>query len=204
MAVWTNTGITLAATTLQTPGATAGIAWVDISQGCGTLSVALSSGGNYTALTMNAGIPVALGSGQSLTITDGVHTQTVTTSASVLANATSIPVNGFTPVANFAANTTGVAPTPAATDAALYNGLRPPTVRVAANQGSAGANPGESLDSGFFDGTQATGIYMLVGYFGGPTATSVIGTGTLMIEDIQYWNHVVNNDSNMFQADSTI
>ena len=51
---------------------------------------------------------------------------------------------------------------------------------------------------------QPTAVYMLVGYFGGASATGTVGTGTLMIADTQYWNHTINSDSNMYQADATI
>jgi len=54
------------------------------------------------------------------------------------------------------------------------------------------------------EGTQATGIYLMVGYFGGASATSSTGTGTLMGEDIKFWNHTVNADSFMYQGDSTV
>jgi hypothetical protein len=202
MGLWTNVGLQLVATAVQTAGANAAASWVDIIPGCGTLASALASGTAYTSLSLNAGLPVALSAGQSLTITNGTSTQTVTTSGPASIGATSIPVNSFTANANYAINVTGVCPTPLATDTALYNGSS--AIRVAATAGVAGSNPGESLSAGYFDGTQATAIYMLVGYFGGSTATSTPGTGTLMIEDVQYWSHVINMDTNMYQADSTI
>jgi len=47
-------------------------------------------------------------------------------------------------------------------------------------------------------------VYLLVGYFGGASASSAVATGTLMGEDIVYWNHALNADSNQYQADSQI
>ena len=204
MAVITNAGLTLLATALQTSGAAAAITFVDIVPGCGTLATALNSGTPYTSLGLNAGLPVALSANANLTVTDGVNTLAVqVTAAGAAQNATSIPIVSVTPANNFAANTTSVALTPAATDIALYNGTAA-GIRVSANQGVAGANPGESLNNGYFDGTQATAIYMSVGYFGGSTATATAGTGTLIAEDIQYWNHTLNADSASFQLDSTL
>ena len=202
MAVITNTGLTLAATALQTPGANVAITYVDIVPGCGTLASAITSGVAVTSLPLDATLPAGLSSGQSLTVTDGTNAETVTTSGAVSAGATAIPISSWTPAHSYAAHTTGVAPTPAASDSALYNGTA--AVRIAANAGVAGANPGESLNNGYFDGTQPTGVYLLVGYFGGSTASSTAGSGTLIAEDIQYWSHTLNSDSASFQLDSTI
>lgn len=52
--------------------------------------------------------------------------------------------------------------------------------------------------------SQATALYLSVGYFGGSTATATPGTGTLIAEDIQYWSHTLNADSASFQLDSTL
>ena len=199
-AIFTNAGQTLLATALQTPGAQTAITYVDISPGCGALASGVTQGVAATALPLAAALPATLASGQSLTVTDGVNSETVTTSGSVSAGATSIPITSWTPAHSYAANVTGIAPTPTASDVALYNA----TVRVAASAGSAGSNPGESLSSAYFDGTQATSVYMAVGYYGGSTATTTLGTGTLIAEDIQYWSHTLNNDSASFQLDSTV
>lgn len=200
MGTWTNGGLNLVASAIQSAGPTVNITWVGISTGCGVLSAGLTSGVPVTSLPLVGTLPANLGASQSLTITDGTHTDTCTTNGAQTAGATSITVNSFSPAHSYTANVTGVAPTPAASDTALYNeGLR-----VAATVGTAGASAGESLNSGYFDGSQATAIYLMVGFFGGSTATSATGTGTLMIEDVGFWNHVLNADSNMFQADSTI
>ena len=201
MAIITNAGLTLLATALQTPGATAGVSFVAIGTGCGTLAAAVTSGNGLSSLPLDAGLPANLSGGQTLTVTDGTHSETVTVAVGgALANATSIPINLWIPVNSYSAHVTAVAPQPLATDLALYN----ENVRVAANPGVPGANPGESLNSGYFDGTQATAVYMIVGYFGGSTATGSLATGTLIAEDIQYWNHVLNADSASFQLDSVL
>ena len=200
MGVWTNGGLTLAATALQTTSGNAAITYVGIGSGAGTLSVAITAGAPLTSLTLDAGVPVALTNGQSLTVTDGTNSETVTTSAGVGVGVATIPITSWTPVNAYAAHTSGVAPTPLITDTALYNEL----TRLAANSGSAGANPGESLNTGYFDGTQATAFYMQVGFFGGATATASVNTGTLIFEDIQVWSHTLNADSAMFQADSQL
>lgn len=200
MGVFTTVGRNLIASAVQASGADCAIHYVAVSLGCGTLATALTAGTLYTALALDAGIPANLGSGVSLTITDGTNSQSVTTNSAALAGATSISVSGFTAAFNFAAHLAGVCPTPLVTDIALYG----ESVRLAANTGTAGAAAGESFTTGYYDGTQPTGIYLLVGYFGGVAASSTLGSGTLMGEDIQYWNHVLNNDSNMYQADSTV
>ena len=203
MATITNIGQTLLATALQTPGAQAAIVFVDIAPGCGTLASGITASNPTTSLPLNAGLPAALGAGQALTITDGVNTDTCTVASGGAAQgATSIPVNSFTPAHTYAANTTAVAPTPTAFDLALYNGAA--GIRVAANAGIPGANPGESLNNGYFDGTQPSNTYMTVGYWGGPTATSTPGTGTLIAEDVQYWAHTLNQDSASFLFDNTL
>lgn len=201
MAQFTNAGLMLLATALQTPGANVAIAYVAIGAGCGALASGLTNGNSYSSLSLAAGLPVALAGGATLTITDGVNSQSVTvTSAGATIGATSIPVTLFVASYTFAATTTGVAPTPAATDLALYNEI----VRAQATPGVAGANPGESLNNGYFDGTQPTNVYMQVGYFGGSAATGAIGSGTLIAEDLQFWAHVQNNDSASFQLDNQI
>ena len=200
MGVWTNGGLTLTATALQTTSGNAAITYVGIGAGAGTLATAITAGVPLTSLALDAGIPAALASGQTLTVTDGTNSETVTTSGAVSPGATSIPINSWTPVNSYVAHTTGVAPTPLVTDTALYN----EQTRLAANLGSAGANPGESLNTGYFDGTQASAFYMQVGFFGGATATASVNTGTLIFEDIQVWSHTLNADSAMFQADSQL
>lgn len=200
MGTWTNVGLNLVASAVQSVGANCAITYVAISPGCGTLASGLSAGTGYTALALDATLPANLGDGRSLTITDGTNSQTVITNGPAFAGASSIAVLPFTALFTFAAHSTGVAPIPLASDIALYN----ETIRLAANPGSAGALPGESFSTGYFDGTQATAVYLLVGYFGGSTASSTLGTGVLMGADTQYWNHVINTDSNMYQADSTI
>lgn len=200
MAIFTNSGLILEATAQQTNGAQVAPTWVAIGTGCGTLASALTDGQTYTALPLDAALPANLASGQSLTITNGILAQTVTTSGPVSAGALSIPVNSFIKNGTTAAHTTGVAPTPLATDSMLYNEI----TRVAVIAGTAGANPGESLVAGYFDSTQATNVYLQVGYFGGASASATLNSGTLIIEDSQYWNHTVNADSAMFQADMTI
>ena len=204
MALITNAGLNLLATAVQTPGVQAAITYVDIVPAVGTLASALTASTPYTSLALDVALPVALAANQNLTVTDGTNTFAVqVTGAGAAMGATTIPINSATPANNFAAHTTGVALTPAAGDTALYNGTAA-GIRVAAPVGSAGANPGESLNNGYFDGTQATAIYLSVGYFGGSTATATAGTGTLIAEDTQYWNHTLNADSASFQLDSTI
>lgn len=65
------------------------------------LNQAIAQGTAYTALTVNA-LSGAIGSGSTLTIAPG---QTVTTSASVSAGATSIPVTSFTSTQNVSSGT---------------------------------------------------------------------------------------------------
>jgi hypothetical protein len=201
MGLWTNNGLTLIATAVQTPGANVAPQYVGISPGCGTLSGAITASTPVTSLPLDATLPVTLGSGQGLTVTDGVNSETVTVAAGgASAGAGSITINSWTPVHNYAAHTTGVCPTPLTSDTALYN----ETQRLGVTAASAGGSPGESLIIGYFDGTQPTAVYLLVGWFGGATATATVGTGTLMAEDIVVWNHTVNADTFMYQGDGII
>lgn len=200
MAIWTTVGIDLVATALQSAGVDAAIHYVALSTGCGTLGGSLTVGTVYTSLPLAATLPANLAGGLSLVLTDGTNSQTVVTNGAASAGASSIAVVAFAAVASFASGVTGVAPIPQSTDIALYN----ESVRVAILASGAGAAAGESLISGYCDGTQPSGVYMLVGYFGGASATASIGTGTLLIADNQYWNHTVNTDSNMYQADATV
>ena len=200
MAIWTTNGLNLVATAVQTTGADAAIKFVALSTGCGTLGSTLSVGTAYTSLPLTGTLPANLASGQSLLLSDGTNSQTVVTNGAASAGATSIAVVGFTASAAFAASVTGIAPVPQASDVTLYN----ESAREIILANGAGSSAGETLASGYCDGTQPTNIYTLVGYFGGASATSSVGTGTLMIADNQYWNHTINTDSNMFQADATI
>ena len=200
MAIWTTVGIDLVATALQSAGVDAAIHYVALSTGCGTLGGSLTVGTVYTSLPLTATLPANLAGGLSLVLTDGTNSQTVVTNGAASAGASSIAVVAFAAAASFASGVTGVAPIPQSTDIALYN----ESVRVAILANGAGAAAGETLASGYCDGTQPTNIYTMVGYFGGASATSSIGTGTLLIADNQYWNHTVNTDSNMYQADATV
>lgn len=201
MGVWTSAGLSLAATAIQTSGADVALKFVAISPGCGTLASAITSGVAVTSLALDAALPANLSGGATLTVTDGTNSETVTvTVAGALAGATSIPINSWTPTHSYAAHTTGVCPTPQSSDVALYN----ETQRLATTAASSGSNPGESLLSGYFDGAQPTSVYLLVGWFAGSNASATLGTGTLMAEDIVYWNHTANADTFMYQGDATI
>lgn len=202
MGTWTNNGLILVATGVQTPGANVALQYVGISPGCGTFSSAITSGTPITSLPINSpGLPAALASGQGLTVTDGTNSETVTVATGGAAQgATSIPINSWTPTHSYAANTAGCCPTPSASDTVLYGESQ----REAVSGSSAGSNPGESLVSAYFDGSQSTALYLSVGYFGGAAATATPGTGTLMGEDIVFWNHTLNSDTFMYQSDSTV
>jgi len=203
LATWTTVGLNLVATAAQSSSANAAITYVGISKGCGTLASALSISVTYTSLALDAPLPANLSAGQILVITDGSNIQTVICNGVQTAGASALNVVSFLATANYAAHTTGVAPRPLAGDIALYN----ESVRVPVLAAGAGSSAGESLISGYADGTQASGIYMMTGYFGGASATSSTGTGTLMIEDASdetYWNHTINADTKMYQADATI
>jgi hypothetical protein len=195
MGNWTNNGLTAIAALVQ-----AAITYVGISPGCGTVSSAIASGTPITSLPLDAVLPATLAGGQSLTVTDGTNSETVTVvGGGVLVGAVAISITSWTPAHSYVAHTTGVCPTPSASDTSLYN----ETAREPMAATSAGSSPGELLLSAYFDGTQATALYLLVGFFGG-AATGTPGTGTLMADDIQLWSHVVNADTFMYQGDGSI
>lgn len=197
MGLWTNNGLTLIATAVQTPSANVAPSFVGISPGCGTIASGIPSGTPITSLPLDAVLPVNLSGSQQLTVTDGTNSETVTTSGPVTAGAASIPIASWTPVHTYVSHVTGVCPTPLVSDTALYN----ETQRIAVSATSAGGSAGESLIAGYFDSTPPTAIYLLVGWFGGAGATSSVGTGTIMAEDIVLWNHTNNADTFMYQGD---
>jgi len=197
---WTTVGRNLTATANQSASANAAMTYVGISPGCGTLGSTLALGTVYTSLSLTGTLPANLANGQTLVITDGTNSQQVVTNGAATAGASTIAVVGFSASFAFAASVTGIAPVPQAADIALYN----ETARVAVLAAGAGSGAGESLISGYADGTQPTNIYVAVGYFGGASATSSTGTGTLMGAGIQFWNHTINTDTFMFQASATI
>ncbi|MDE1904951.1 MAG: hypothetical protein KGH75_00690 [Rhodospirillales bacterium] len=201
MAVLTNGGLTLWATALQTAGANTAITYVEVSTGMGTLTAALVSGTAYTSITLAAGIPNAIANGQSLTLIDSTGDTQVITGTGNSPGDTVIAVSSFTANANYAIGS-GVVTTPAATDTQLY--AQSTAYRIGATPGVAGAAAGESLNTGYFDPTTPTATYLEVGYWGGSTATSSAGTGTLLARDVQFWSHTNNVDSASFQLDSTL
>lgn len=196
----TNAGLILLATAQQTPGVNAALTYVAIGTGCGTLASALVSGNAYTTLVLDAGIPADLADNTALILYDGTNSQPVIVNGAALAGATSITVDSFIASSNFPAHTTGAVPSPTAGALTLFN----ETARVAVSANVAGATAGESLTSGYFDGTQATAVYLEVGYFGGDSASGAADSGTLIGIDTAYWNHLLNVDTNMFQSDSVI
>ena len=198
---YTNAGLTLLADAWQTNGAQTAITYVALGLGCGTLASPLTSGTPYTAVPLASGLVAALSVGQSLTLIDsGGDTATLTVaSPGASIGATSVPINSFTPSVNFAAGS-GVTTTPAATDLSLFNEV----YRLAALSGVAGATPGESLNAAYFDPSTPAATYVEVGYFGGSTASSSAGTGTLIARDVQFWAHTLGADSASFQIDTKL
>lgn len=197
-AVITNNGLSLLAQALISSGANAAISYVAIGSGLTTTTGALTSGVAVTSLPV-AALPFAVTAGQSLTLVNDTISATVTASSAALVGATSISITSFTPSSTFASGS-GVLFTPSATDIQLQN----ETARVPIAAGVVGAAAGETLVSGYFDPSTATGTYVEVGYFGGATATSASNSGTLVARDLMWWPHTVNVDSYTNQLDSTV
>lgn len=201
MAVFTNNGLNLWATALQTPGVSAAITFVEVGAGVGTLSVALTSGTMYTSITLGAGITAAIANGQSLTLIDSTgDTQVITATGNSIGD-NIINVSSFTANANYGIGS-GLVTTPNATDTQLY--AEATAYRIAATTGVPGAAAGESLNTGYFDPTAPTGVYLEIGYWGGSTANDAVGTGILIARDVQFWQHTNNADSASFQLDSVL
>jgi hypothetical protein len=190
----TNNGLNALASQVQTL-----ITYVAVGTGAGTLASGLTINNTYTSLTLATGVPALIPSGTSLTIINGSTTQTVTTSAVTAQGATTISVSSFTANATYPIGS-GVVNTPSATDQTLQNEVH----RVAATTGSAGANPGESLNPAYMDPTTPTGTYIEVGFFGGPTATSSANTGALIARGTCWWSHTQYSDSASLQLDSVV
>lgn len=195
----TQAGLTLLASALINSGVDASISYVAIGTGAATLSSGLSSGVPIISLPVNA-LPAAIAAGQSLTIIYSTYTDTVTvTNAGAAVGATSIPINSWTPAFSYPSGS-GLVNTPAVTDTALQAEV----TRAEVSAGTVGANPGETLVSGYFDPTTATGTYLEVGYYGGVNASLTPGSGILVARDLMWWQHTVNVDSYTNQLDSTV
>lgn len=200
MATIANTGLNLLAGALITPGTNAAvISYVAIGTGTGTLSSGLTAGTLTSVLPVNA-LAANVAAGQALTIISGATTDTVRVSlAGALAGATSIPILPWTPTFSFPSGS-GVVNTPSATDTQL----QAEATRVATSAASVGATAGETLISGYFDPTTASGTYLEVGYFGGSGASLTANSGTLVCRDVMYWAHTLNADSLTDQLDSIV
>lgn len=198
-AVITNAGMTLLAGALINSGANAAVTFVAIGAGTGLLASGITAGVAITALPVQP-LAANVAGGQHLTIIFDTFTDTVTAaSGGAVAGATSIPILTWTPTYAFPSGS-GLVNTPAVTDGALQNEL----ARVEISAGTVGANPGETLISGYFDPTTASGTYLEVGYFGGASASLTAGSGILVARDIMWWQHTVNVDSFTNQLDSVV
>jgi hypothetical protein len=163
------------------------IHYVAIGTGCGVLATGLTNGQTgITALAMSAGIPFALGSGASLTLMNGASSQVITTSSSVSAGATSIPVTSFTANANYPATTSSVTPTPATSDTTLHN----ETFRKAVTVQSAGG-AGVATTTLFLSPQDAVSVIAELGWFAGVSATSTPGSGAMVARVL--YNHQHTN-----------
>lgn len=200
MATITNNGLNLLASMLINPGAnTAVISYVAVGSGAATLSGGLTAGVLTSALPVNA-LAANIAAGQALTIIGASASDTVTvTSAGALAGATSIPINPWTPTFSFPAGS-GLVNTPTATDTQL----QAESTRVVTSAAATGASAGETLVSGYFDPSVATGTYLEVGFFGGATASLTANSGTLVCRDVVFWSHTLNADSLTTQLDSIV
>lgn len=159
------------------------IHFVALGTGCGVLATGLTNGQTgITSLAMSAGIPNALGSGQSLTMMNGASSQVVTTSSTVSAGATSIPVTSFTANANYSASTTSVTPTPAAGDTTLHNETFRKAVTI---QSAPGA--GQALTTLYLAPQDANSVIAELGWFAGASASGVAGSGALVAHVL--YNH---------------
>lgn len=196
---YTSAGATFVAAALQSNGALVAPTHAAFGLGCGTLASALSSGTPYTALSLATGLPAALAVGQSLTLLDASgDTQVVTVAAPApSAGATSIPVLSFTPTATFAVGS-GVMPTPSVTDTALFDETWREVVDT-----TAGGSPGVTTTSAYMDPSAPTATYLEIGFYGG-TATSALGSGTLMARGTLYIAHTFNVDSATYTMTSTL
>lgn len=195
----TNNGLSLLAQALISSGANSVISYVAIGTGSGTLTTGLTSGTPTTSLATTA-LPAGLSIGQSLTLINDIHTAVVTVaSPGASLGATSIPIQSFTSSFSFPIGS-GVLTTPSVNDI----GLQVETARVVVDAGVTGAQPGETLVSGYFDPSAATATYIEVGYFGGSTASGTLGSGTLVARDVMWWPHTIYVDSFTNQLDSTV
>ena len=161
------------------------IHYVALGAGCGVLATGLTNGQtSITALAMAVGIPFALGNGQSLTLMNGASSQVVTTSSTVSAGATSIPVTSFTANANYSVSTTRVTPTPAATDTTLHH----ETFRKAVTVQSAGS-AGVGTTTLYVAPQDDNAVIAEIGWFAGASATGATGSGAMVARVLYNHNH---------------
>lgn len=183
-----SSGLNLLANGLMGTATDTQIHYVAVGTGCGVLSTGLTNGQTgITALAMASGIPHALTNGQSLTIINGTSSQVVTVNGTPSAGATSIPVTSFTANANYAASTTSVVPTPAATDTQLHN----EQFRKAVTQQAAGGSPGQAVTTLYLAPQDANMVLAELGWFAGSSATSSANTGAMIARTL--YNHQHGN-----------
>jgi hypothetical protein len=200
----TNNAQTLLASTVVTPGTSAVFGAAAIGQGVGTLSSGLTNGVPVTSLSVTA-LTGAIAAGTSVTLIYQTHSATVTAPVGAAVGATSITINSFTPSFSFPSGT-GLVRTPLASDTALDSEVtRAPLAFPGSGSGSiisplliipfTIAGDGRVTITAYFPPTVASGTYFEVGFYADATASTTLGSGTLVFRSPVYWSHTLNNDS---------
>lgn len=174
------------------------VSYVAVGTGAGLLSSGLTNGTAYTSLAFQAGLPVGISVGQSLTIINGSSTQTVVATVTGNPGDTHITVGSFT--ANFSYPIgSGVLSTPSANDTQLQNEVFRNTVTAAV----VGANPGEVLITLYIAPSDSPGFTFLeIGWFAG-SASGTANSGILMARALYWYPHTTSDSANA-QLDTTV
>jgi hypothetical protein len=162
---WTGTG-----TTIQG-------AYMAFGTGFTKLTAQLNNGTPYTSLAVSA-LPAAVSAGDELQLVDvnnNVATVTVDTGGAA-PGATSVPISSFTPSQNWVVDT-AVIRKPGSGDTSLDN----ENFRVQLLSFVNGGNAGQSVNTYYVAPNVGNVQIAEVAVFAGPSVTSTVGTGTMVM-----------------------
>jgi hypothetical protein len=170
--------------------------YLGVGTGLTTLSAGLTSGNAYTSLSV-AALPLAVSSGQSLTLTNGTNSQVVTASANASVGATTIAVTSFNANYSYPATSTAIVNTPAATDTLLQNEQFRKYYATVLN----GSAQGEGIMRCYLAPQDALIQIAEFGWFATSTATSTFNTGVLVARAVYSLSTGVKTNLQSIQVD---
>lgn len=198
----TNAARTLYAASLLPggPPISPAITWASLGTGAGLLSAALTSGQQYSQVTLQAPLPAAgLAAGTALTLIYGQNqTQALTVATTAPGGQNVITVQSFTANATYPVGA-GLVTTPTASDLQL----QAEAYRKAGLTVVAGAQPGEVLANVYWSSADAPGTtYLEIGFWAADASVTP-GSGTLLARAV-YWFPHTSSDASAAQIDVII